>query len=79
LLPPRQSILESPDLAEGKPFLQGFADDMGCAVVSNIEQPKFPEVETLLNEKLGEAMFGEISAEDAVMQAAEEGEEIIDG
>jgi multiple sugar transport system substrate-binding protein len=79
LLPPRQSILESPDLAEGKPFLQGFADDMGCAVVSNIEQPKFPEVETLLNEKLGEAMFGEISAEEAVMQAAEEGEEIIDG
>jgi multiple sugar transport system substrate-binding protein len=79
LLPPRQSILESPDLAEGKPFLQGFADDMGCAVVSNIEQPKFPEVETRLNEKLGEAMFGEISAEEAVMQAAEEGEEIIDG
>jgi ABC-type glycerol-3-phosphate transport system substrate-binding protein len=79
LLPPRQSILESPDLAEGKPFLQGFADDMGCAVVSNIEQPKFPQVETLLNEKLGEAMFGEISAEEAVMEAAQEGEEIIDG
>jgi ABC-type glycerol-3-phosphate transport system substrate-binding protein len=78
LLPPRQSILESPDLAEGKPFLQGFADDMGCAVVSNIEQPKFPEVETVLNEKLGEAMFGEISAEEAIQQAAEEGEEIID-
>jgi multiple sugar transport system substrate-binding protein len=79
LLPPRQSILSSPDLAEGKPFLQGFADDMGCAVVSNIEQPKFPEVETVLNEKLGEAMFGEITAEEAVTQAAEEGEEIIDG
>jgi multiple sugar transport system substrate-binding protein len=78
LLPPRQSILDSPDLAEGKPFLQGFADEMGCAVVSNIEQPKFPEVETVLNEKLGEAMFGEISAEEAIMQAAQEGEEIID-
>jgi multiple sugar transport system substrate-binding protein len=78
LLPPRQSILQSDDLAKGKPFLQGFADDMGCAVVSNIEQPKFPEVEALLNEKLGEAMFGEISAEEAVTQAAQEGEEIID-
>ena len=59
--------------------MKGFADDMGCAVVSNIEQPKFPEVETVLNEKLGEAMFGEISAEEAITQAAEEGEEIIDG
>ncbi|HWL90349.1 MAG TPA: extracellular solute-binding protein [Actinomycetota bacterium] len=79
LLPPRRSILESPDLAEGKPYMEGFANDMGCAVVSNIEQPKFPEVETVLNEKLGEAMFGEITAEEAITQAAEEGEEIIDG
>ncbi len=78
LLPPRQSILQSDQLAEGKPFLQGFADDMGCAVVSTVEQPKFPEVEAVLNEKLGEAMFGEISAEEAIEQAAAEGEEIID-
>ena len=78
LLPPRQSILQSEQLSKGKPFLQGFADDMGCAVVSTIEQPKFPEVESVLNEKLGEAMFGEISAAEAIQQAAAEGEEIID-
>jgi ABC-type glycerol-3-phosphate transport system substrate-binding protein len=78
LLPPRTSILQSDQLTKGKPFLQGFADDMGCAVVSNIEQPKFPEIETVLNEKLGEAMFGEITAAEAVQQAAEEGQQIID-
>jgi multiple sugar transport system substrate-binding protein len=78
LLPPRQSILDSDQLTEGKPFLQGFADDMGCAVVSTIEQPKFPEVEAILNEKLGEAMVGEITPAEAVEQAAAEGEEILD-
>lgn len=78
LLPPRASLLESDQLSENKPFLQGFADDMGCAVVSNVEQPKYPEVEAVLNEKLGEAMFDEISAEEAIQQAAEEGEEILD-
>jgi ABC-type glycerol-3-phosphate transport system substrate-binding protein len=78
LLPPRESLLNSPQLAENKPFLQGFADDMECAFVSTVEQPRFPEVEAVLNEKLGEAMFGDISPEEAVQQAAAEGEEIID-
>jgi multiple sugar transport system substrate-binding protein len=78
LLPPRQSILESDQLTKGKPFLQGFADDMGCAVVSNVEQPKYPEVEFVLNEKLGEAMVGEISAAEAIEQAAAEGQKILD-
>lgn len=78
LLPPRASLLNSPQLAEDKPFLQGFADDMGCAVTSTVEQPKYPEVEAVLNEKLGEAMYGDITPEVALQQAAAEGEEIID-
>lgn len=78
LLPPRTSLLQSDQLAENKPFLQGFADDMGCAVTSTVEQPKFPEVEAVLNEKLGEAMYGDITPEQALEQAAAEGEEIID-
>ena len=77
LLPPRQSLLESPQLEEDKPFLQGFADDMACAVTSTIEQPAFPEIEAVLNEKLGEAMYGDITPEEAIQQAAAEGEEII--
>jgi multiple sugar transport system substrate-binding protein len=78
LLPPRESLLNSPQLAKDKPFLQGFADDMGCAVTSTVEQPKYPEVEAVLNEKLGEAMYGDITPEVALQQAAVEGEEIID-
>jgi multiple sugar transport system substrate-binding protein len=80
LLPPRESLLTSDTLtSHNKEFLQGFADDMECAVVSTVEQPKFPEVELILNEKLGEAMIGEITAEEAIRQAAAEGEEILDG
>jgi multiple sugar transport system substrate-binding protein len=47
-------------------------------VTSTIEQPAFPEVEAVLNEKLGEAMYGDITPEEAIQQAAAEGEEIID-
>jgi multiple sugar transport system substrate-binding protein len=78
LLPPRTSILESGELiSHGKDFLQGFADDMGCAVVSTIEQPKYPEVEAALNEELGKAMVGEQTAEEAIQNATERGEEIL--
>jgi ABC-type glycerol-3-phosphate transport system substrate-binding protein len=78
LLPPRESLLTSPQLSENKPFLQGFADDMACAFTSTVVQPRFGEVEAVLNEKLGEAMFGDITPEEALQQAASEGEEIID-
>jgi multiple sugar transport system substrate-binding protein len=78
LLPPRESLLTSPQLSENKPFLQGFADDMACAFTSTVVQPRYGEVETVLNEKLGEAMLGDITPQEALQQAATEGEEIID-
>ena len=78
LLPPRESLLNSPQLSENKPFLQGFADDMACAFTSTVVQPRYGEVETVLNEKLGEAMLGDITPQEALQQAAAEGEEIID-
>jgi multiple sugar transport system substrate-binding protein len=78
LLPPRTSLLESPEFTESKPFLTGFAEDMECAVVSTVEQPKYPEVEQVLNENLGSAMYGDISVDEALRTAAEDGEEILD-
>jgi multiple sugar transport system substrate-binding protein len=51
---------------------------MACAVTETAVQPKWQEVQDNLNEKLGEAMFGDITAAEAVTQAAAEGEEIID-
>jgi multiple sugar transport system substrate-binding protein len=79
LLPPRQSILQSDALtSHNKEFLQGFADDMACAVVDTVEQPKYPEIEQVLNEELGAAMIGEQTAEEAIQKAATRGEEILD-
>jgi multiple sugar transport system substrate-binding protein len=78
MLPPRTDLLESDQLtSHNKEFLQGFADDMGCAVVSTVEQPKYPEIETALNEELGKAMIGEQTAEEAIKKATERGEEIL--
>jgi multiple sugar transport system substrate-binding protein len=78
LLPARESLLDSPLLTKNKPFLQGFAEEMGCAVTSTVEQPKYPEVQDVLNEKLGQAMYGELTPEEAIQQAAVEGQEILD-
>ena len=80
MLPPRQDLLQSDQLtSHNKEFLQGFANDMGCAHVSTVEQPKYPEIETALNEELGKAMIGEQTAEQAIKKATERGEEILAG
>jgi hypothetical protein len=59
LLPPRVSLLEDPVLFENREFLQGFADNMKCAVTSTLVQPKFYLVEETLTEYLGRAMYGD--------------------
>ena len=77
LLPPRESLLNDPELGKYNPWLEGFAENMKCAVTSNITEEKWPEIEQILNKKLGEALYGDISAEEAVMEAGEEGEELL--
>jgi multiple sugar transport system substrate-binding protein len=77
LLPPRQSLLDSPELVEEKPILQGFADAMPCGVSNIVSNPKWPQVEEVLNEQLGRAMYGEVSAAEALDTAAAEAEEIL--
>jgi ABC-type glycerol-3-phosphate transport system substrate-binding protein len=80
MLPPRSDLLQSDQLtSHHKEFLQGFANDMGCAHVSTVEQPKYPEIETALNEELGKAMIGEQTAEQAIKNATKRGEEILAG
>jgi len=76
-LPALQSLLDSPQLVEQKPVLEGFADLMECGVASTVSNPKFPRVETVLNEELGKAIYGEQSPEEALDNAAAEGEEIL--
>ena len=77
LLPPVKSILESPEVVEKKPILKGFVEAMECGVASRIANPKWPQIEEALNQQLGKAMYGDVTASEALDNAAKEAEEII--
>ena len=77
LLPTRQSLLEDPKLGKFNPWLEGFADNMKCAVTSNITEPKWVQIEERLNENLGKALYGDMSPVEAVKDAAQQGEELL--
>jgi len=77
LLPPLESLLESDEIVKEKPVLKGFIDLMQCGVASTVSNPKFPRIETILNEELGKAMYGEQSADEALDNAAQQGEAIL--
>ncbi|MFC0680980.1 ABC transporter substrate-binding protein [Lysobacter korlensis] len=77
LLPTTTELLEGPELVEEKPLLEGFAEAMQCGV-NNVEQnPKGPRIEEQLNIELGRAMYGEITAEEALANAKAAAEEIL--
>jgi ABC-type glycerol-3-phosphate transport system substrate-binding protein len=77
LLPPLKSLLESDEILQEKPVLEGFIELMDCGVSSTVANPKFPRIETILNEELGKAMYGEQSAEEAIDNAAQQAEAIL--
>ncbi|HEX2060091.1 MAG TPA: sugar ABC transporter substrate-binding protein [Thermoanaerobaculia bacterium] len=77
LLPPRQSLLDDPELGKHNPWLEGFADNMACARTNNITAEAWPEIEQILNENLGKAIYGEMSGAEAVVQAGERGDELL--
>ncbi len=77
LLPPLTSLLEGDEITEEKPVLQGFIDLMKCGVASTVSNPKFPRIETILNEELAKAMYGDQSAEEALDNAAQQAEAIL--
>ncbi len=76
LLPPRTSLLDSPDLAEEKPVLATFAEAMKCGVNYNITDPDWPRISEEINTQLGAAMYGDITASEALDNAAAEAEKI---
>jgi ABC-type glycerol-3-phosphate transport system substrate-binding protein len=77
LLPPRRSLLEDPKTFEANPVMQGFAANMECAVVSEVVQPRYPEMEQFLNEALARAIYGEVDVETALTEAALQAEEVL--
>jgi len=74
LLPPRQSLLDDPTLYETRPYMQGFKDNMDCAYVPNVDQPRFYDLQQFLGEDLGRAFYGEIDGTTAVTESAQEAE-----
>jgi multiple sugar transport system substrate-binding protein len=77
LLPPLTSLLDSPDLVKAKPILEGFAKLMKCGVASTVANPKFPKVEEVLDKELAKAMYGDQTADQALDNAASQGEKIL--
>jgi ABC-type glycerol-3-phosphate transport system substrate-binding protein len=78
LLPPRISVLEDESIYENRPFMKGFAENMQCAVVSEVVQPRYFEVEEVLNDHLGRAFYGEYpDGATAVVEAAKEAEALL--
>ena len=74
LLPPRTSLLDEPSLYEGRPYMQGFKENMKCAYVPAADQPNYYKAEEILTEYLGRAFYGEIDAKTAVTESAKEAE-----
>lgn len=77
LLPPLISQLEGEEIIEEKPVLEGFIDLMECGVAPGASNPKAPRIETIFNEQLGKAMYGEQSADEAIDNTAQEAEAIL--
>jgi ABC-type glycerol-3-phosphate transport system substrate-binding protein len=77
LLPPLKSQLESEEIVKEKPVLKGFIDLMQCGVASTVSNPKFPRVETILNDELGKAMYGDQTAEEALDNTAQQAQAIL--
>jgi multiple sugar transport system substrate-binding protein len=76
LLPPRTSLLDSPDLAKEKPVLATFAGAMKCGVNYNITDPNWPKIAEELNKQLGSAIYGDVTASQALDNAAAEAEKL---
>jgi multiple sugar transport system substrate-binding protein len=77
LLPPLKSLLEGDEILKEKPILKGFIDLMQCGVASTVSNPKFPRIETILNDELGKAIYGDQSADDALENTANQAEAIL--
>ncbi|ETK32862.1 hypothetical protein MPTA5024_27630 [Microbispora sp. ATCC PTA-5024] len=77
LLPPTKALLAGDDLAKEKPVLKPFADLMSCGVASTVANPKYPRIETILNEELSKAIYGDQTPAEALDNAAQQGRAIL--
>ena len=79
LLPPRVDLLNDPDLGKYNPWLVGFAQQMDCAVADNLGNKNWGQVSDELNKQLGKAIYGDITPEQAITNAATTGQQLLSG
>jgi multiple sugar transport system substrate-binding protein len=79
LIPTRTSLLNDPALGKYNPWLKGFAEQMKCAVNDNLNNPKWPQISDALNTELGKAIYGDQTATQALANAAQKGDQILQG
>ena len=77
LLPPRQSLLNDPQLGRYNPWLKGFAEQMKCAVNETTTNPNWGQASEALNAELGKAIYGEQTAAEALAKAAKKGQSLL--
>ena len=77
LLPPRQSLLNDKTLYETRPYMQGFKDNMACAFVLGVDQPRYYDIEQILGEYLAKAFYKEVDGATAVKESAKEAETLL--
>jgi multiple sugar transport system substrate-binding protein len=77
LLPPRNSLLSDPAIFEAKPVLKGFADNMQCGVSPDIQTTKWSQIEEDLGQQLASAIYGDLTAEQALDKAAADAADIL--
>ncbi|WP_251855896.1 ABC transporter substrate-binding protein [Herbiconiux sp. L3-i23] len=78
VLPTTTELLESPDLVAAKPELAGFAEAMACGESNTVVNKAWPQIEEALNIQLGAAMYGDVTVEEALENAAAEGQELLE-
>lgn len=79
LLPPRIDLLNDPSLGKYNPWLQGFAQQMDCAVADNLGNKNWGQVTDELNKQLGKSIYGDITPEEAINTAATNGQQMLSG
>jgi ABC-type glycerol-3-phosphate transport system substrate-binding protein len=70
-------LLQSPDIGKYNPWLADVVDNMKCAVTDKITNTKWGQVDALVNQELGKAMYGDVSATEALNTAADKGNKIL--
>jgi multiple sugar transport system substrate-binding protein len=78
-LPTRESLLHSPSLGKYNPWLKAVVDNMKCAVSPSFTQTKWGQVDALVNTQLGKAMYGDVTATQALKTVADQGNKILAG